>query len=116
MGRLEGSGSCYLAGLFHLGIDPGHHAQGCNVRQSIEHLSDALSFHLESLEAPISRGDGIFNPPSDCIWPYQHQSIKCSLCVPLHLLSLKILIELQFEVVLKQFELVLEQEGDKLTR
>lgn len=52
--RLKRTGPRYFACLLELRIDSSHHPKSRDVRQAAEHLCDALSFHSEAFDRPIS--------------------------------------------------------------
>lgn len=58
----------YLAGLFKLGCDAGHHAQSGDEGQAGQDLSDAFPLHAEALDAPVAAADAALQVGcDDCI-------------------------------------------------
>lgn len=58
---LQSTGTVYLLCLFELRVNPCHHSQQGEVRETRQYLSDSSLVHTKMFEDPISTADGVYH-------------------------------------------------------
>lgn len=74
--RLQRSRPAHFPRLFKLTRYPCHHPQSTNITKTAQDVCNTSTFHLETLERPVSGGDGADEPGSDVV-TLELESLVC---------------------------------------
>lgn len=78
LGGLKRTGSAHFPCLLELARYPSHVTQSGDVGEAREDLCDAGAVHLESLDRPVSRGDGVLETHRDLVLTDVTHNVKLS--------------------------------------